>query len=274
MNATPITCDDPTIFRHMRAVDIPLFAATAKLRKAYILVRRTNPASIPYVGRPGYTPKPIDCKAKTADQDVTIDGRTHEVSGLVVDPNLVKDGAYRSSQRFQDAVRIWEKFKVHLAPPGVTFVPEDRRFGVQDDPKQPHFGAVIMWRNGHRHVNTQLFIHGDYDLFSIVAADDPSEHLFVQETLLGQPHARGQLLMDVRFYLNHRMGVPMICHGEQDNFDDSFNEKVDIFFPDGQTVKTREGPSLFAFFQTEFAGRRLHKAGTETQPAFGLWRRV
>jgi len=274
MNAATIMCEDPTIYRHMRATDIPLFAATAKLRNVYILVRRTNPASIPYVGRTGYEPKPIDCKAKTANSNVTLSGRMHEIAGLVADPNLVGPGAYGSAAGYDKAMRIWDDFKTHLAPPGLPHVLDDRRFGVQTDPAQPHFGAVVMWRNGHRHPNAQIFIHGDYDLFSIVGADDPSNHVFVVETLLGQPHARGQLLMDVRFYLNARMGVPMIRHGEQDNFSDSFDDKVDIFCPDGQTVKTREGPALQAFFRTEFAGRRLPQAGTPSTPAGGLWRRV
>lgn len=274
MNVGPIICEDPEIRQHMRASDIPLFAATAKLRNAYILVRRTNAASIPYVGRPGFEPKPIDCKAKTADNNVTLFNREQEVAGLVVDPGLVGAAAFRSVAQFEKATAIWQDFRSHLAPPGLAYVTDDRRFGVQDDPKRPRYGAVVMWRNGHRHPNAEILLHGDYDLFSIVPADNPASHVFVQETLLGQPHARGQLLMDVQFYLNARMGVPMIRHGEQDNFSDSFDDKVDIFCPDGLTVKTREGPTLRAFFQTELNGRRPHQAGAPTQPAGGLWRRV
>lgn len=67
MNAGPITCEDPTLHQHMRANDIPSFAATAKLRNVYILARQTNPASIPQVGRPNCEPKPVDCNAKMGE---------------------------------------------------------------------------------------------------------------------------------------------------------------------------------------------------------------
>ena len=63
-------------------------------------------------------------------------------------------------------------------------------------------------------------------------------------------------------------------HGEQDHYDNSFDDVVDIFFPDGATVKTRRGDALRTFFTQEFHGRSLHKAGTSTQPGGGLWKKV
>jgi hypothetical protein len=66
----------------MRTQDITIFAQAARQFKVWILVRRTNPKSLQYVALPGYTPKRIDCKAKTADKDVS----SYKLAGLVVDP--------------------------------------------------------------------------------------------------------------------------------------------------------------------------------------------
>src|SRR5207237_806375 len=82
----------------IRPRDINAFTAAAKVYKVYILVRRTNPASLKYIGMPGFTPKPLDCKPKTADADIVIDGRRRETAGLVVDPTLVGAGAIRVGQ--------------------------------------------------------------------------------------------------------------------------------------------------------------------------------
>ena len=66
----------------MRPTDKRVFLDAARQLQLWILVRRTNPASLRYIGLPGYLPKPIDCKAKTADLN---QGR-YRVAGLVVDP--------------------------------------------------------------------------------------------------------------------------------------------------------------------------------------------
>jgi hypothetical protein len=69
---------------YMRPQDKVVFLDAARHFHSWILVRRTNPASLPYVGLPGYSPKRIDCKAKTADLDVP----PWKLAGLVIDPNL------------------------------------------------------------------------------------------------------------------------------------------------------------------------------------------
>ena len=268
----PIQCEDASIYQHMRVQDVAAFALAAKMYKVFIVVRRTNEASIQYVGKPGFMPKPIDCKAKTADLDVTIKGKRYEIAGLVVNPHLVGPDAYRPGKH-QSAVEEWEKFKSHLAPPKGAYVSPEQPYGVQEDPAKPRYGAVVGYRFGQRSENTQIFIHGDYDLFSIVPVDDPGSNVFVQEFLLGQPHSRGKQLMDVQNFVNSRMGVPMVLHGEQDHFKDTFDDTVDIFFPDGFTVKTRQGAMLQQFFAQEFRGRKPHKTGAPTQSAGGLWKR-
>ena len=270
MPAPKPNCQDPTIFRHMRPQDVDAFALTALVYKVYILVRRTNPDSLQYIGKPGFIPKHIDCKAKTADNNVMLAGRLQEIAGLVVDPNIVGPGAYKAGKHGK-ALDAWRHFTSHLAPPGRTPVTTAQRYGVQDDPSQPRYGAVVTWRNNYRIPSMRVFVHGDYDLFSIVPVDERNTNVFVQELLLGQPHSRGKQLMDVQNYVNARIGVPMVLHGEQDHYDNTFDDTVDIFFPDGTTVISRAKSGLQQFFEQEFQGRPLHKAGTPTAAAGGLW---
>jgi hypothetical protein len=268
-----IKCEDPETLRHMRHQDIAAFAETALVYKVFIMVRRTNPAALQYIGKPGFIPKHIDCKAKTADEDVLVNGRLQEIAGLVVDPNIVGPGAYKPG-KYAKALNEWQgHFKSHLAPPGTAPVTDAQRYGVQDDPSQPRYGAVVTWRNNYRIPSMRVFVHGDYDLFSIVPTGDRTSNVFVEERLLGQKHSRGKQLMDVQNYVNARMGVAMVLHGEQDHYDDSFDDTVDIFYPDGATVASRSGAALKRFFEEELGGRPLHKAGTATATAGGLWRR-
>ncbi len=84
---------------YMRPIDITEFrdAAKAKQFRVWILFRASNPAGKQYIGVHGYVPKRIDCKAKTADQDVTLPG------GLVV--NLEIDGMLAAFDDTADIVK-------------------------------------------------------------------------------------------------------------------------------------------------------------------------
>lgn len=265
---------DTSIYRHMLRDHVTVFARAAAWYKVYILVRRTNPESLQYIGRKGYAAKPIDCKAKTADCNVTVNGVRAEIAGLVVDPQLVGAGAFGSTRKYAEAMKEWGKFRSHLAPAGHAYVPPDQPYDVQGDPSQPHFGAVCTYGSGGlRHPKARIFIHGDYDLFAIVPVENKTENIFVQETLRGQPHSRGQQLMDVQNYLNRNMGVPMVLHGEQDHFkaEVAADEAVDVFMPDGINVRSLTGAQITSFYEEELSGRRLHQAGGATDSHFGLW---
>ena len=58
---------------YMRAHDVGVFNAAAVRFKAWILVRRSNPAAKDYIGKAGYVPKRLDCKAKSADKPATME---------------------------------------------------------------------------------------------------------------------------------------------------------------------------------------------------------
>src|SRR5580692_8024980 len=79
----------------MRVGDRKIFARVAQGMGVWILMRGTNPASLEYICKKGYTPKPIDCKAKTAKKG--------PCAGLVVDPFKVADG-------FEDPSKVQEKW--------------------------------------------------------------------------------------------------------------------------------------------------------------------
>jgi hypothetical protein len=122
----------------MRPQDKVHFLEAAKQFNVWILVRRTNVASLPYVGSPGYTPKRIDCKAKTADMDVA----QYKLAGLVVDPNL-QPRAFKP-EKLSKAKTFWEAMKSLL---GSTYL-------VDTDTKSKHYGALKLQGS---------YIHGDYD---------------------------------------------------------------------------------------------------------------
>lgn len=100
-----------SIYDHIRRPDVEAFRDAARRFAVHILVRRTNPASLPYVGRDGYVPKPIDCKPKTADRDVVLpSGLIVRCAGLVVDPMLPGfDKAFRP-EKVGKAQEEWRRF--------------------------------------------------------------------------------------------------------------------------------------------------------------------
>lgn len=131
------------ILNYMRPQDVELFCQIAQFNHLYILVRRTNPASLQYIGVDGFTPKPCECKPKTADQNVSLqrDGQQIEshCAGLVVNPERVGDGAFKSADKAVKARSFWAKYGRPLLETG--------RYQVQEQPASPYFGC-LMWSPG------------------------------------------------------------------------------------------------------------------------------
>jgi hypothetical protein len=136
----------------IRDQDIAAFKAIARMHGLYVVVRRTNPASLRYIGKEGYTPKLIDCKAKTAKHNVVYAGREYETAGLVIDCQVYEEllpdafGAEKAGK----ARTEWDKFVAtgKLAP--ASFYGPDGRpqvlynagysYFTQRDPEHRHFG--------------------------------------------------------------------------------------------------------------------------------------
>ncbi|MET1415370.1 hypothetical protein ABVF61_24055 [Roseibium sp. HPY-6] len=256
------------ILNHMKAAHIGIFRSAAKLYNVAILVRRTNTASLQHIGESYAVPKRLDCKAKTADFDVTPRGCTvpdvqrPSIAGLVVDPELVGEKAYTDG-KYAKAVAAWRSFAGQLKPEMAsfeqqktnTYIPTGGVYFVERNPQDPYFGCVKFTSSSL--ITAGKCIHGDFDLYGIVDMDAPDTIVRVKERRLGQTHARSPKFMDVQNFVNNRIGVNMILHGSQETYaTDHEDDDLDVFFPDGRVDYA--GPSaqdIDAFYQREFPGR-------------------
>lgn len=213
----------------MRQKDRQVFSAAAKSLNLWILVRKTNEKSLDYVGRFGFTPKPIDCKAKTADMG--------PAAGLVVDAEIHKT-AFRA-KKAEEAIDIWRDFRVeHLGTDG---------YSVDMNEASPFYGCLMMYGK---------YIHGDYDLYDIVIPGQEMRNLAAHETLRGQTHRRPARYFDVKNFVNERIGVPMVQHGGESQFKDHTNQAIDVFAPDGKSLELRDERALRDHYATVFKGRK------------------
>jgi hypothetical protein len=215
----------------MRPKDKTVFLEAARHFQVWILVRRTNVASLPYIGRPGYLPKRIDCKAKTADQDVP----PYKLAGLVVDPNL-QVSAF-SPGRLGKARDAWTAMKSLLGT----------LYKVDADNKSKHYGALKLQGS---------YIHGDYDLYDIIDVAQPHRNLAAVETLLGQPHRRGAKVLPVQEFINARIGTPMVQHGGEAQYADHSEQSIDAFGPNGEDVTILNEFSVRSWYENRFGGRQ------------------
>lgn len=201
----------------MRAQDKPIFARAATKFNAWILVRRTNPDSLKYVGRTGFVPKPLDCKPKTADLDTN--GKT--LAGLVADPTL-HPTAFRAG-KLDVALRIWKKFVT------AHRLDNDRqtagRYAIDLDRASRHYGCLKL---------EGAYLHGDYDLYDIILADFPRVNLAAVETMHGAPHRRGVRFYPIQEFINAHIGSAMIQHGGEAQFADHSEQAIDVFGPQGE----------------------------------------
>lgn len=268
---------NPKATEVMREEDKKSFRATAMIQKVYIIVRQTNAQSIQWIGLPDYAAKPIDCKPKTADMDITIDGKQIETAGLVINPELPGfAGAFKSADKAGKAREAWRKFTAQHPP--AQCLPRDGKevrtwpghmpgWAVQMCKTSRHFGC-LMFSTYPQGMNGK-YVHGDYDLFAIVAADDPTRVRRVQEELLGQAHSRGPNTQSVQFAVNAMSGLALVKHGEQELFSDFEDEPLDVFFPDGRIQILANAAAAREFYRTELKGRRIFLE--DGIPAGGRW---
>jgi hypothetical protein len=193
-------------------------------------------------------------------------------AGLVVNPTI--KGMAAAFDNPAKALEFWEKFSPHcyIPEPGknLPWFPGGKFYSVQMDPASQHYGCVLFSAISHRAAAS--YVHSDYDLFAIVPADEPALTFRVKEERLDQKHSRSQKLFDVQHFLNRRMGVAMILHGEQETFSGDVNDTLDVFCPDGQTVLRRKGPAeIQQLYEKTFEGRQLYGPDAVPLPAGGKW---
>ncbi|MBI1358433.1 MAG: hypothetical protein GC160_29200 [Acidobacteria bacterium] len=260
---------------YIAAEHVAIFQEAARRWDVYILVRQSNAASKEYIGQAGYTPKRLDCKAKTAKEDLP----PYRLAGLVVNPHIHPD-AFRG-RNLDDVKQTWDSFaEKYLWAPGEgeqprLYLPQGKLYTLQLDKAHKHYGCAAFTKFG---LATRLeYIYGDYDLYGIVSAQDPSNNVFVQEFRLhqGLHHARGREFFDVQHYLNRRMGVAMVLHGSQEKYSAHTDEDIVVFWPDGRTITECHGlAEIEALYREQFQGRKTGGKGMPTQPHFGQWKRV
>lgn len=244
-----------------------VFLTAAKHFNVFILVRRTNLASMKYIADHGFSAKRLDCKAKTADRDVDLHGvGLIECAGLVADPTILGRAAYDSDKKYHSALAIWEEFRMeHLherirtleGQQSVGIVPEGKQYFVDLAPGSPRHGC-LKYTQGL--LTAGKYIHGDFDLYGIVPADHPEDNIAVFEMRQGQKHARSPQFMDVQMFVNSRVGKPMILHGAQDTYAEQHSdEAIDIFEPNGAIGGAESLEQIEWWYAHRFKGRKLFR---------------
>ena len=218
----------------VRPQDQRVFAQAAQKFCLWILVRRTNPASLKYIGKPGYTPKPIDCKAKTADSD---EGSC-ELAGLVTSPEL-HPRAFRPD-KLTKAKGAWEEFA------RTCLGPQASRYALDTKPTSKHRGCITLQGK---------YVHADYDLYDLIDPEQARRNLAAVEQLLGQPHRRGPKFFQVQDFINRNIGADMVQHGGEAQYADHSQQALDTFGPNGEQVTILNEYSVRAWYENKFGGR-------------------
>ena len=173
----------------MRTAHEQVFFDVADQLTCWIGVREPNPLSDRWIDWPGGVPKPLECRAKTADNPL------FRFSGLVVDPTLCPEG-------FKDvgaATATWNNnfLQAGHLPPAFTCCEHE-----------PERGLVRLWGS---------LLFADFDLMAICRATENGDFLFTS-------HAEQSELFEgdqgVQATVNEGLGVPMIQHGAEMMYDE------------------------------------------------------
>jgi hypothetical protein len=223
----------------MRPQDERVFADAAKKFQVWLIVRQTNPASWKYIGLSRYFPKPITCKAKTADIDAFagpgMPRARYDTAGLVVDASVHRN--VFSGGKIGKAMDLWNDFKTeYLNVKGSGYT-------VDRDSKSRHYGCVQY---------NSKYLHGDYDLYDIIVVGHERANLAVVGTRDGASDFRPARLFPVEDFVNGRIGAEMVHHGGQFQFSEHTNDIVEIFGPNGE----RETQPAAPWYRKHFPQRR------------------
>jgi hypothetical protein len=142
---------------------------------------------------------------------------------------------------------------------------------VDLDPKSDRYGCVKFTGTGA--LKNGKYIHGDFDLYGIVAEGNPSRNVSVTEERFGVKHMRSPEFMDVQNWVNREIGIAMVLHGAQEGYaDEHSDEGIDIFHPDGLTVTFAEnGAAIARLYEQAFKGRKLFTKGGEKLIVRGMF---
>jgi hypothetical protein len=254
--------NDDDIHDCMRKQDVRIFQRYSIDRGVFVLVRRTNIFSVPYIGKSGFVPKPLECKPKTAKSNVDFVKNgvriQSECRGLVVNPRILGHHAFNGDKyQWVLARRTWDKYWGNQIPAG---------FSVQMDETSKYYGCVMRGTSPNH-----SYIHGDYDLYALVNKDRLSERESIEASFEGAAHKHSKEWSDFIYFANQHMGVDMIQHGSQEHFCGHSDDEVDIFAPfEKRHLQLRkiEGVNGLKdiyrlFFDRHTKGERLYVAGSQ-----------
>ena len=204
----------------MRPQDEEVFAEAARHQGRWIVVRETNPEALKYIGEPGYTPKPFDCKAKSANLP------WHEYAGLVVNPA-------KHPEAFRDPVAAAEEWNKMMKHPPEGFV-EDAQ--------------------GRLRIRGEL-VHSDYDVYDVIDPNRPRGNLSLVNKQGGQPYFETHGLPPIKDYVNERVGSPVIQHPGEAQLKGHSEQRLIVFGPNGERFVTDGKQAIEDVYNQRFQGR-------------------
>ena len=159
-----------------------IFLNVANRFNYWIGLREPNYLADRWIGKTGYIPKSIHCKAKTSTNS------GHNFGGLVVDPLLCPE-AFDSST-LSNAIAKWQEFAFN------GYLPAN--FSVE---KSGSKKGLLLYQG--------QAIHADYDLFSLNLANAKGN---ITYTTLGEQNI---IFKKVQPVLNMQFHTPLIQHGPE-----------------------------------------------------------
>jgi hypothetical protein len=218
------------------------FSEMAVKDQKIVLVRDGNPSSIQYQGKPGYTAKPMSCKAKTAKYGPD--------TGTVVDPTHPKQTAYwdAAERKAKDnpeeladiranrekAEKSWKDFKRD------SLDAEGSKYKVDDE------GRVLL--DGDK-------IHGDYDLHGVYDAKTKDKIDYGSGVKgVGDEELAAARRQELNERLDPTGRTKFVQHGGQDDWVPPPGTKhapdppVTAYKPDGTTKQLEDAKEMKEFY--------------------------
>lgn len=163
----------------MREHHRELFFLAAEEFSCWVGLREPNSLAERWIGDPACVPKPVTCKAKTADSPV------FHFSGLVANPHVCGSAFMNPVQ----AMHSWEDFTKSGLPKGYSIVESGEEKG-------------LLKFDGCK-------IYADFDLMAIVKSNSKGEFLRTPSSV------QADLFQKLKAFLNQRLPAPMIQHGAE-----------------------------------------------------------
>ncbi|MEN3941793.1 RHS repeat-associated core domain-containing protein [Prosthecobacter sp. SYSU 5D2] len=217
------------------------FAEFAAEKNQFVIVRNSNDASMKYQGQPGYTAKPMSCKAKTAKHG--------EDAGLVVDPThpkqqkawddaelAAKDDPEKLAQVKSDrenAEKYWKKYE------------EDTQKSTGKKPEVDDQGRALQ--DGKK-------IHGDYDLHGVYDGNSKERVSYGSGDANSPDESLArQRRKEMNEHLDPDGKSEMVQHGGQDDWNNpnkSPDPPVTVFKPDGTSEQLKDADEMKDFYES------------------------